>query len=154
MSPLTIRFARADEGPALTALCLRSKAHWGYDAAFLRRCVPVLTVTPALLAGGGVLVAEAGGRVQGLIAATAEDAADSWDLALCFVEPAAMGQGVGRALFAAKLRWLRDRGARRLTILSDPGAEPFYRRMGAQGLRLAPSDAIAGRLLPLLELRL
>ncbi len=34
----TIRAARPGEADALSALCLRSKAHWGYDDDFLERC--------------------------------------------------------------------------------------------------------------------
>jgi hypothetical protein len=33
-----IRPAQADEVEALTALALRSKAHWGYDDAFMEAC--------------------------------------------------------------------------------------------------------------------
>jgi hypothetical protein len=39
-----VRPARPGEAAGLTGLCLRSKAHWGYDAAFMRLCVPSLTV--------------------------------------------------------------------------------------------------------------
>ena len=33
-----VRPARPDEAEALTALVLRSKAHWGYDEAFTAAC--------------------------------------------------------------------------------------------------------------------
>jgi hypothetical protein len=35
-------------------------------------------------------------------------------------------------------------------IASDPFAEPFYRAMGAERIGETPSDAIPGRLIPLL----
>jgi hypothetical protein len=38
-----------------------------------------------------------------------------------------------------------------LLILSDPFAEAFYARLGAVRIGEGPSDAIPGRLLPLLE---
>lgn len=152
---LSVRPARPGEEVALSALCLRSKAHWGYDAAFLRQCVEALAVTPSMVASGAVLVAERAGPVLGLTCAERDPdgGRDAWDLALCFVDPPAMGQGVGRALMEAQCAWLADRGARRLSILADPGAEPFYRRMGAVRLGEAPSDAVPGRVLPLLEMR-
>ena len=153
---LTIRPARPGEEVALSALCLRSKAHWGYDADFMRRCVQALAVTPAMVAEETVLVAERDGRLLGLVRAEPMEGGGrgAWDLALCFVEPEAMGQGIGKALFAAQLVWLAERDAKRLSILADPGAEAFYRRMGAVRVGEAPSDAVPGRRLPLLELRL
>jgi hypothetical protein len=36
--PLTIRAPRADELSRLSDLCFRSKAVWGYDAAFTEAC--------------------------------------------------------------------------------------------------------------------
>ncbi len=47
--PTIVRPARAGEAASLTALCLRSKAHWGYDAGFMGLCVPSLTVSDARL---------------------------------------------------------------------------------------------------------
>ena len=38
-----IRAAAPGEGPALTALALRSKAHWGYDEGFLAACAGFTT---------------------------------------------------------------------------------------------------------------
>ena len=42
---LALRPARPEEAPALTELCLRSKAVWGYDAAFMQACRRELTMT-------------------------------------------------------------------------------------------------------------
>ena len=39
-----------DEADCLTALCMRSKAHWGYDAAFMHACREELRMT-AVAAG-------------------------------------------------------------------------------------------------------
>ena len=45
----------------------------------------------------------------------------------------------------------QQRGAKRLTILADPNAAGFYERDGAVRIGEAPSDAVPGRLLPLLS---
>jgi hypothetical protein len=42
-----IRKARPDEAGELTELALRSKAHWGYDEAFMASCREELTVRKA-----------------------------------------------------------------------------------------------------------
>ena len=76
------------------------------------------------------------------------------DLAKLFVAPTAQGAGIGRALFAWAVAEARRKGARRMTIESDPHARAFYERMGAAVIGEAPSGAIPGRTLPLLALDL
>ncbi len=148
----TIRIARPQEAQALSALCCRSKAHWGYDAQFMRLSEAALAVPRALIALGQVLVAEdAHGAPLGVASVETLAAPGEFDLAHFFVEPAAFGTGVGRALFAAAAELAKAKGARRLIILSDPNAAAFYARMGASAIGDAPSDAIPGRRLPLLR---
>ena len=55
---MEIRPASAGEAAALSALALRSKAHWGYDAAFLDACRAELTLRDDELASRRTLVAE------------------------------------------------------------------------------------------------
>jgi GNAT superfamily N-acetyltransferase len=145
-----IRTAKPGESENLTALCMRSKAHWGYDAAFMRKCAAALLVSEASIAAGRVLVAtDEAGRTVGTVSVADED--EGPELALMFVDPPAIGGGAGRMLFEAAVRLARRLGYRRMTILADPNAAPFYERMGARFVRNAPSDAIPGRTLPLYE---
>jgi GNAT superfamily N-acetyltransferase len=145
-----VRQAEAGEAQALTALCLRSKAHWGYDAEFMRLCVPSLTVGEDAIAEGRVLVAtDDSSQVIGT--ASVLCGGDDAELGLMFVDPAAIGGGIGRALFDEAVGLARRLGYRRMTILADVNAAPFYERMGARFLRRMPSDAIPGRTLPLYE---
>ena len=147
---VVVRHAQAGEAKNLTALCLRSKAHWGYDAAFMRLCVPSLTMSEADIAEGRVLVAlDEAGRTVGTVSVGCDG--DDAELALMFVEPTAMGGGTGRVLFEAAAGLARKLGYRRMTILADVNAAPFYERMGARFLRNEPSDAIPGRFLPFYE---
>jgi GNAT superfamily N-acetyltransferase len=147
---MLIRKAEPGESESLTALCVRSKAHWGYDAEFMHLCAAALTVSEASIAAGRVLVAtDAAGRAIGTVS-VAEDG-DMAELALMFVDPPAIGSGTGRALFEEAVTLARRLGYRRMTILADPNAAPFYERMGARFVRNAPSDAIPGRTLPLYE---
>jgi GNAT superfamily N-acetyltransferase len=145
-SDVAVRAARLGEAEALTALAVRSKAHWGYDAEFMRRSEAALTVTEADIAERRVLVAER----QGLVFGTARVEPDG-ELGMLFVDPRTMNRGVGRALFDAAVTLARRLGARRMAILADPNAAPFYERMGARFVSQAPSDAIPGRTLPLYE---
>jgi GNAT superfamily N-acetyltransferase len=105
---IRIRSARAEEADALTALCIRSKAYWGYDREFMRQSTTALTVTAAMIAEARVLVAE--GRDAGVLSVAAVQALQAkgkFDLSLLFVEPSAIRTGVGRVLFEAGARLVR-----------------------------------------------
>ncbi len=141
-----VRQAQAGEAQALTALCVRSKAHWGYDDAFMRSSQASLTVSDADIASGCVLVATDDDRIVG-VARVEPDG----ELGMMFVDPPAMGRGAGRVLFVAAAALARRLGAPSMAILADPNAAPFYERVGARFLSHAPSDAIPGRTLPLYE---
>jgi GNAT superfamily N-acetyltransferase len=141
---IAVRPARAGEAATLTALCVRSKAHWGYDAEFMRLSRDAITVAEKDISAGRVLVAvDAANQTIGLV--RVEPDGEMAELGLMFVDPPAMGGGAGR------MRLARSLGARRMTILADPSAAPFYERMGARFVRNAPSDAIPGRTLPFYE---
>jgi GNAT superfamily N-acetyltransferase len=73
---------------------------------------------------------------------------------LLFVEPQAIGTGVGRALYHHVLATARALGFTALRIEADPNAEPFYRAMGARPVGVVPSGSIPGRELPVLEVAL
>ena len=134
----------------LTALRVRSKAHWGYDSKFMRLSAASLRVSSSDIALGRVLVAVDGkDRVIAVASVIPEGASAALDL--FFVDPPFLGHGVGRVLFEAAARVARVFDARTLTILADPNAAQFYERMGARFLRNAPSDAVPGRSLPLYE---
>ncbi len=147
---MKIRAARPDEADAITALALRSKAAWPYDAEFLARCRDELTISPAQIGERRAHVAEDHGALLGFF--TVVGSPPHGELDALYVEPSAMGAGVGRALLDAARDVARREGFTVLMIHSDPHAEGFYRRHGAARVGAVPSGSIAGRLLPLLRL--
>lgn len=150
---IRLRKARRGEASALSALCRRSKAHWGYDAAFMRASRASLTVSPADIARGAVMVAEDhGGRPLGVY--RLDRSGRNVELGLLFVDPARVGQSVGHKLMDHAIAASRRRGFVAMEILADPHAGSFYEAIGARLIGLAPSDAIAGRQLPRYRLRL
>jgi GNAT superfamily N-acetyltransferase len=154
-APHCIRPARIEEASALTELCIRSKAMWGYDEAFMALVRAVLQVSPEQIAAGDVWVATAADRsVAGLVALGPGEQLNTLDLDKLFVEPRRTRTGVGRALITHAIDEARRRGAKRLTILSDPYAAGFYERNGARRIGEAPSDAIPGRSVPFYEIKL
>ena len=149
---MLIRTPVADELPVLSELCLRSKAVWGYDAAFMEACRAELSLHPRDLEDSRIAIAASGDRVVGVaqVRITGSEA----DLAKLFVEPSAMRSGIGMALFAWARDTAREMGASSMTIEADPDAAPFYRRFGARDAGLVRSGSIAGRMLPRLVLQL
>jgi GNAT superfamily N-acetyltransferase len=125
---------------------MRSKALWGYDDAFMAQCLAELTVQPATIEAGEVWVAEADGRILGMVEVVPHEA--KAELHMIFVEPGEVRSGVGRALMRHAEGRARAHGAQRLELDADPNAVPFYARMGMRVVGESPSGSIPGRMLP------
>ena len=149
---IQLRDVRPDELPGLSALCLRSKAVWGYDDAFMAACRSELTLGPDELTSTHIQVAELGTFVTGL--AQVKVAGIDAELLKLFVEPALLRSGVGALLFAWAMAKAQNLGAVRMVIDADPGAASFYERMGARHVGVAASQSIPGRVLPRLLMEL
>lgn len=71
-----------------------------------------------------------------------------------FVDTDRIGQGFGKVLFRWAIDAARTLEASELIIEADPGAAPFYERMGCIPAGQADSGSIEGRVLPRFILRL
>lgn len=149
---LEIRPARPGEAGQLTALAIRSKAHWGYDAAFLALCEESLAVAPADCASGAILVALDTDRIVGFTKVTGTPPVG--ELEDLWVDPDVMGRGVGRALLDAATARAREHGFRALLLDADPHAESFYLHVGATRISRTQSTVDPDRYLPRLRIDL
>ena len=130
----------------LTALALRAKAHWGYDADFMERAAAEIVIGPDDVERHEVWVLEAGsGQVVGFHRVILGEPAVLEDL---WLEPAAIGQGRGRQLWDHAVATARAGGAAALELDADPNATGFYERMGAVRVGSTPSAIDASRALP------
>ena len=152
MIRVIVRRARLEELADLTELCLRSKAHWGYDQEFIDACREELTLTADQLKSSEIRVAESCGKPVGVVQLVVEDS--KAELEKLFIEPDVIGQGFGGILMRWALSWAEAIGARTVSITADPGAEQFYQRFGAVTIGEEPSGSIADRLLPRMEVSL
>jgi GNAT superfamily N-acetyltransferase len=165
VTDFAIRAARPEEAGELGALAVRSKAHWGYDAAFMESCREELTIPADQVVPRRTYVAVSRGpgpdpsmpgelrrRILGF--GTIEGEPPAGELGMLFVDPSAIGRGVGTALFSHLAAVAAEAGFHRLTIASDPNAEPFYLARGAVRIGGVPSGSILGRTLPLLAFAL
>jgi putative acetyltransferase len=95
----------------------------------------------SILAGGGqIFVALDKGTVIGVCATIVQDS-DTIEFAKFAVAPAARGRGIGRQLTAAALAWARDRGARKVTLLSSRKLQAALRLYERSGFIYGPLPA-------------
>jgi GNAT superfamily N-acetyltransferase len=136
---MILRAAHAGELDVLSALAMRSKAHWGYPLQWLEAWRDQLTVSPRDLSAFEVLVA-AGDSVMGF--AAVDVSTDPAILEHLWIDPDWMGRGVGRALFLKAAAIARERGAGALETDADPHALGFYERLGGTQVGQTPADVL------------
>jgi GNAT superfamily N-acetyltransferase len=147
-----IRRARPDETDDLTALAIRSKAHWGYAEDFMALARPEMTLSVDEVADDETWALEDGaGRLVGFYRIVPADPAVLEDL---WIEPDAIGAGHGRLLWKHAVATARALGVTALELDADPNAVGFYERMGARQVGETPSAIVPGRSLPRMRLDL
>lgn len=152
MSAATLRPARPDEAVALTKLALRAKRHWGYDDAFMAAALADMQIAPELIARGVAVVAEREGERVGFYVLSEESEGPT--LRDLWVEPAAIGTGVGAILWQHMLVSAREKDFRIVRIVSEPNAAGFYAKMGARRAGETESCVVKGRMLPVFEVEI
>jgi predicted GNAT family acetyltransferase len=150
---MNIRPAQPEEAELLSALGYRAKAHWGYDEAFMKACWKLMGLTNNYVRAHPVYVLEEKGKATGFYVLS-ERAPHEIELMHMFVEPALICTGCGRSLWEHAIKKSQQLGYRQMYIESDPNAEGFYLRMGAERIGDAPSAIVPGRMLPLLRFKL
>ena len=153
MSDIQFRLATRDDLQSLWEVAMRSKAHWGYDAEFMAQCRDALCPDAGMIDQGNIYLAE-DGEILGFVSVDPLEEPGAIELEEIFIDPPAMGRGLGRRLVDWAKARARELGGSHLMILSDPQAEAFYAHLGAEKVGDAPSDAIPGRFLPRLRLAL
>ena len=142
-----IRRATASDAADLTRIAHAAKRHRGYPEEWVRMWGRELTFTANYIDRHEVWCAEADGEPAAVIAWVGEG--PTREIEHLWVEPSAMGQGLGRALFEHAVSRMRSDGVVRVRIAADPHAVKFYERMGARIVGRVPSIP-EGRELPMM----
>ena len=121
----TFRRATAADLPALDRLMRGVSAYHGEFAPMLDG----YSLTPEQFERDIVVVAEAAGQALGFYSLIIEGEPE---LDLMFVADATQGTGLGARLFRHMAAEAKARGIDAVKIISNPPAEGFYRRMGAE----------------------
>ena len=123
----------------LREIAYRAKAHWGYEDALVRAWADSIDLDDGreLLVEGDLAWASLVPHGEVCVLE------DLW------VDPDAMGRGIGRRLFERACARARELGAARLEWEADPNAVGFYERLGGRYVRDGePSEW--GRVLPVM----
>ena len=140
-----IRQAGAGEASALSAVALRSKAHWGYDAEFMADCADELTWGETDIASGTFwVVQDEGGARLGFCELCLVQRYGRGGSALC--RPGCHGPRQWPCAYGARPKsWQANTRPAQSVLMPTPHAVGFYQRMGAEVVGKAPSGSIPGR---------
>jgi GNAT superfamily N-acetyltransferase len=122
--------ARAADAEQLTHIALAAKRYWGYPEAWIESWRSLLTITPGFIKANETWIAVEEGTVAGFYGLIRKEG--KLELIHLWVLPKYMGQGIGRGLFSHAVSRARKLNYGVIEIESDPNAEGFYLRMGAQ----------------------
>lgn len=142
-----IRRAHPDDSTWLTQIAHAAKRHWGYPERWISLWKDVLTITPEFILNNEVYVALGNDQIVGFYALMLNG--DKLVLEHMWIAPEFIGTGIGGKLFNHAVETAVSLNAFMIEIESDPHAEGFYQRMGAQRVGEMSAD-IDGqpRLLP------
>jgi GNAT superfamily N-acetyltransferase len=130
---MTIHIVRAtpEQAVRLTQIAHSAKSYWGYPSQWIELWRNQLTITSTYVKTNEVYAAvDADNVLLGFYALGG--AGEKRTLDHLWVQPSSFGCGVGRQLFEHAVTRARDLAVRTLEIESDPHAEGFYQRMGAE----------------------
>lgn len=129
-SPAVTRRARRGDRPEVLAIDNRCFDHfWAFDEAGLEEAIRATPWTR-------FRIIESGERVAGY--AVSGRAGSRGYLQRLGVDAPARGQGLGRALVADSLAWMRSRGVRRALVNTHAGNEPALLLYQRCGFRILP----------------
>jgi N-acetylglutamate synthase-like GNAT family acetyltransferase len=148
---MLVRAATVAECDRLTEIALAAKRHWRYPEEWIELWRSELIYSPERFVAEEIFVVERDGRVDGVCSLCFDG--DSVELESLWVDPKAMGHGLGRVLLEEAIARARGRGVEEMVIVADPHAESFYEKFGAKRVGTKPSKP-AGRMLPELRLAL
>ncbi|ARI77153.1 GNAT family N-acetyltransferase [Halobacillus mangrovi] len=144
---MRIREACPEESDCLSEIAIQSKAYWGYDDWFLNSCKSDLTLTERYIKQNPTFVLESNNEIHGFYSILlVKHRLDHF-----FISPKSIGQGYGRKLWQHMVEICTMWNFSSLTIESDPHAEGFYYKMGANWIGETESTVFPSRNLPLLE---
>ena len=123
--------ARPEQAERLSQIAYAAKSYWGYPSQWIELWHNQLTITRQFILRNEVYAAvDDDGTLLGFYALTGSG--EVMKLDHLWVQPRSLHAGVGRKLFEHAVALATEAGAREIVIESDPNAEGFYQKMGAE----------------------
>ena len=127
----TIRKALPEETATLSTIAIKAKAHWGYAKEQLEVWGrEFLTVSSEYISDHHVWVACIHSVAVGFSGVSIHDAEAELDH--LWILPDYIGQGIGKQLFLYTAQRIQEMGYSEMIFTSDPHADGFYRKLGAE----------------------
>ena len=133
----------------LNQILYDSEKYWNHDKIYMAGFASLYRLTEKYLAESIVWIMEADGTIIGFFCI--KPAAEAHELDYFYIRRDRIGEGFGRRLWQHLQQVCRDQGISRLTWVTDPGALPFYLKMGAWEIGWTRSKINGKRLIPKLE---
>ncbi|GAA0459511.1 MULTISPECIES: GNAT family N-acetyltransferase [Alkalibacillus] len=146
---MKIRKADNTDCNRLSTIAYNSKSYWGYSQDFLDKCKEDLTVTVEYIKNNPTYVMIEGKEIVAFYSFSLSNE----QLDALFIDPVYIGKGFGQLLWIDLMKRVKELGVKQFTIDSDPGAEGFYLKMGAEKVGYTPSTVFPQRSLPLLKVK-
>ena len=123
--------ARPEQAERLSQVAFSAKSYWGYPSQWIELWHNQLTITKQFILQSDVYAAvDDDETLLGFYALAGSG--ERLVLEHLWVQPRSLHAGVGRKLFEHAVALAAENGARRIEIESDPNAEGFYHKMGAE----------------------
>jgi N-acetylglutamate synthase-like GNAT family acetyltransferase len=143
MTVLTLVSAEPSDLEKINSLMVASKAHWGYDEAFMKKFREQDAHDAESFAGSILRLAYCGNELIGFFGFIGHE--NEIELDSFFIHPRYIGKGYGRKLWQHCLATMRELGYNSFFILTDPYATGFYSNMGCVEIAREPSTTAPGR---------
>jgi GNAT superfamily N-acetyltransferase len=134
---IAFRRARSDEAEAIRELIVRSMGHWEHPPGYLEAARELMSLAAEDLERDEAWVVVTDGVVAGFYRLSVEG--DEAEIEEFHLEPASIGQGLGRRMFEHAVPRARAMGARWLTWTTEANTLGFYLHMGGEITGTEPS---------------
>jgi N-acetylglutamate synthase-like GNAT family acetyltransferase len=143
---LFVRQASVKDLQMLNQILYHSEAYWNHYERYMAGFISLFQMNETDLNISIGRIIEKGGTIIGFF--RIEPKGNSGELDYFYIRRDCIGKGFGHRLWLHMLQVCRDNGISELTWVTDPGALPFYLKMGAREMGWTRSKINGKRLIP------